>query len=231
MVLAKNISLFFALLLLNILAYSQEYSFVQLKPKVHLLPLINPDRYFLQGSIEVLFKNRMGLEIGYGRRIPKFSTGGIVKPFGESMMVEINYYPKAIKSGKNVRIRMIYGLSVKKIIDCQNKNITWTIQSDNSLNQQIIENVGVNKSMLIFGIKSGIEFYFFKTFGLDLFVEPGLKYKDNSLQSVYYTQPGVSQQNQSIDMLDWKPDRGYYPNLNIGVRLFWLLNMKDFVKK
>ncbi|MBC7389359.1 MAG: hypothetical protein H7329_09125 [Opitutaceae bacterium] len=226
MVLDKKILLFLPLLLLNISAYSQEYSFVQLKPKVHILPLINPERFYLQGSVEFLLNNRIGIELGYGRRISELNLEKIVIPFGESIMLDVNYYTRAYKNSQRFRFRMLYGVSIRKITDSHNGEVDWTAPLDSSHSHKVRETVGVNKTLIIFGIKAGVEFYFFKIFGLDLFIEPGLKYKNQNIQSAYYDKKGVYPTNTSPFLLDLLPYNGYLPNFNLGARFFWLLNKK-----
>lgn len=212
-------------------AFAQSVPLFQLKPKLHLLPIINPQRHYLQGSLEVLIKNRIGIEFGYGRRFAE-TTGAeqSAKPFGESMMIEANYYLKPFLDKRRFRMRLLGGLSIRKVVDIHNKQFHYNVRQTDGGSVYQEENVGIHKTLTIYGTRVGIEFEFMKKMGIALFVEPGLKYKHQYyMNSLLADDENASGAENGGDYLLFSevPYDGYLPNVNVGARFFWSFSFKS----
>ena len=184
---------------------------------------MNPERFFIQGSVEAILIKRIGIELGYGRRFMDPKGGPVLHFFGETIMLDLNYYSKPLFNKHNVRLRIFGGLGFKKIRDNKNSSITFSNKTDH---KDFTEEIGVHKKLLILSTKFGLEILFCKMFGFDISVEPGLKYKEQSLDSHFWNQDGYTENKDDIYLLGKVPYKGYQPNLNISVRLFHYFNFK-----
>lgn len=68
---------------------------VQLVAKFHVLNALNPWKPYLQGSGEVVIRDRLGIEAGYGipylDRVASNSDSMIIRPYGKKIMAELTW--------------------------------------------------------------------------------------------------------------------------------------------
>ncbi len=186
------------------LSYSQEKSdLLGLRLKFHPLMMLNPDKPYIQGSTEILIKNKIGLEVGFGKRFiddwlldgiltDKEPDSAVVDFKGTSFMIDLKYYE--IFSKRLANFSDYVGISYRWVDDLRNKRIEYypynrgdTINIGGDL---LEENCAIQRELNIFAIKYG-GIYEVNRFEFEGFVELGFKHKyqyyiDNELYVAGY---------------------------------------------
>ncbi|MBW8331975.1 MAG: hypothetical protein K0M40_08140 [Prolixibacteraceae bacterium] len=213
------------------LIYGQEKSdLIGLRLKLHPFMLLNPDKPYIQGSTEIIVKNKIGLEIGFGKRYiddwlldgiltDKEPDSAVVDFKGTSFMGEIKYYGLISKISTNYSDYI--GITYRWVDDLRNKRLEYypydrgnTINLGNDL---IEENCAIQRGLNILAIKYGGILEYNK-FGFEGFIELGIKHKHQYYIANELYEAGYDAFSDFHNPTP-KPMNRYRPHLGIGFRI------------
>ncbi len=226
--------LFFAF---SITTKAQDSSRFAVRLKLHPLAAINLDRPSIIGSIELLFKNKIGVEYGYGRRYSDLLFGqdwkldSITVPFnGQTQFIELTFYsPIKSKNQPSTLLNSIntyIGVSYRHFTDLANGQKYYFPHNDTpSVTQSSkLDCYAVQRNVHIFVVKGGVIFKS-KGFSTEFYGELGLRYKKQTLIKNEFNPDKDSFTN---GLWPWEnPYDGYLPTVNIGFKVnYQILNWR-----
>jgi hypothetical protein len=195
------------------------------------LNIFNPNMPHLTFGLEFKIKNKISLEIDYGRRI--FNQGiypylnyhlfgrsennlyydSIVTPSsGERIHFEIKYYFLTSKGSD-----MYAGLAFYKINDTRNKKITYFVPDplDPNVRKGTIEHTAIKKELHIIDFIVGLVSKFNRV-RLESYLMIGLKHKKQEYIKNEFDKLGYSSLHHYVwDM----PMNSFRPSVNVGFRI------------
>lgn len=199
--------------------FGQDSATFQVVAKFHPLAVINPDRPSIVGSIEVLIRNRVGIEFGYGKRYTDnfwLSDTKVdrltVSPNGETKFLEINYY-KPLYAANEFKTALYFGIGYTQFYDYRNKMKYYSHQGDSMFHK---DSFGVFRKVDIFVFKVG-QLISYKSLVLNFYGELGVRYKRQR-----FIGSEIDPDNDSFIQGIWileKPGNGYFPTINFGFKV------------
>lgn len=216
---------------------AQDSSKFAIRFKFHPLAAINLDRPSIIGSVELLFKNKVGVEYGYGRRFNDILFGqdwkldSITVPFsGQTQFIELTFYsPTKNRNGStgffNSMSKYI-GFSYRHFTDLANGQKYYYPHNDTaSVNQSSkLDCYAVQRNVHVFVVKGGV---IFKSggFSTEFYGELGFRYKQQTLINNEFD---PDKDSFASGFWPWeKPYDGYLPTLNIGLKVnYQILNWR-----
>ena len=217
--------------LITQLTYSQEKSdLIGLRLKLHPFMMLNPDKPYIQGSSEILIKNKIGLEVGFGKRyrddwlldgiLTDKEPDSVVVAFkGTSFMIDLKYYKLFLKGPANYSDYV--GISYRWVDDLRNRRLEYYPYNRgdpvNMGSDLIEENCAIQRELNIFAIKYG-GIYEYNRFGFEGFLELGFKHKYQ-----YYIENELHEAGYDVfsDFHNPTPEpmNRFRPYLGIGFRI------------
>ena len=205
------------------LIFSQESKDLDVNLKFHLLPAITVGIPRMQGSVEFLYKKKVGLEVGYGKRyrdksffFAKDVDTLTANTVGEIFLLDLNIYNVfnfINVHKKNMGLDHYVGLSFKNLYDYKNKMSSYYPPGDDLKTQDCY---AFKRVVQVYSIKVGV-IVSYKRLSIEGFGEFGIR--DIRRNPV----------GNEIDFTDFPTDSGLWfwgrpyngilPNINFGLKL------------
>lgn len=210
-------------------------SLIQLRLKFHPLPLLNPDKPYLQGSAELLIKKKWGAEVGFGKRYlddwvldgvlnDKKPDSAVVKFKGSSFFIDVKYYGLALQDR---RIIDYLGFVYRRTSDL--RNVTLQYYPNNSggvLSNLDEEHCAVQRELKIFALKYGWV-YTYKRLNLEWFAEIGIKQKKQFYIANESYEAGKRLYSYFHNPSPKPVNNNSVPHVSVGIRIGYTLNFKS----
>lgn len=204
--------------------YVQDSSRFSFLLKLHPLPAIDPNRFQIMGSEEFLFSNKIGIELGYGKRysedafyIERKVDMATTTFSGETMFIEATLYNpfgKILYFNKRKFYSKTYvGLVYRYFYDITNKMKYYSPLTDSMFHKDCF---AVKRSVQIFLFKVGYLIRY-KRIGFDFYAGLGLRHKKQT-----FLNNELDANNDSFSDGIWffeKPFDGYLPSINVGIKI------------
>lgn len=215
--------------------FAQDSSLIKLKLKFVVFPFLSLNMPHITGAGEIIIKDKIGLEFGYGRRYLDRSLieyisewpdednsqydSLIVPNFGERIHFEMKYYTQ-IKDPDELEafhVNNYFGLAFYKIHDIRNKKIEYLVPKNDSIASIYFEHTAIEKKLLIFDFIFG-QIHRYKKIEIDSYVLVGLKHHYRDFIQNEYDEKGydiVYFRNSAF----LKPLNGIRPSINFGMKI------------
>jgi hypothetical protein len=199
--------------------------------KVHPLAAINPDRPSITGSIELLLNEKVGIEVGYGRRhsnsfwfkLDKIDTmtvdfsGNTVlfevtlyDPFKEKFDTKYNWFFPNREAGNYV------GVAYRYIDDLYNTSKYYFDHKDTGVTPATNDCYAVQRKVRVLVLKAGYVNKF-QSFTTEFYYEAGIRYKNR-----VHIKSEFDPENDTFPsgLYPWeRAYKGILPTLNIGFKV------------
>jgi len=215
---------------LFILIYSPLFS--QTKPnqiyfRFQPLPALNIGIPRIQGGIEYIYNNKIGVEIGYGKRyldnnywIHEQIDTIMINPHGTIKIIDLNFYNIAFKKlifkKENRKLDTFLGVSFRQIHDEKNKQRVYYNNDDTDEFQGTHDCYIIQKNINVYALKLGID-YSLKRFVITGNTEFGIRYRNQKLINSEFN---IHEDSFPDGIFFWeKEHHGYTPHLNLMIKL------------
>ena len=154
--------------------------------KFHPIMLANPDKPYIQGNFEIMFRNDIGLEIGFGKRYldewfyrPVDQDSEAVRFNGTSFLIEVSKHKNILFSPSNLEDYI--GGSFRMINDLRNVRLVYyrpTIYPFLPIPETETENCAIKREIILIAFRYGVKTTLKNGMIFETFFELGAKYKN-----------------------------------------------------
>jgi hypothetical protein len=181
----RHIILLFSIITLT--AKSQDTSKYNVFLKIHPLAVINPDRPSIKGSVEFLYKHKIGIELGYGRRYSDRTIwyqklpDTLTRHFqGETEFIEITLYnplrDRPLLLTHKGQLDLSFGIIYRHFTDLRNFQIYYSHPNDST---STLDCYAIKREVNIFALKAGVA-HRTKKISYEFYVELGVRHRKQS---------------------------------------------------
>jgi len=209
------------------LVYSQEEpNLIGLRLKLHPLMIINPDKPYIQGSTELIIKNKISFEFGLGKRYLDSGVLAGIKPDtavvdfdGIRLLFDVKYH--GVFSKNIPELTDYIGLAYHWTNDLRNIRLVYqsvdTTINPNGIN---VENCAIQRKINVIALKYGGTFEY-NRFGAEGFIAIGLKHKNQYFIGNESYDLGYSELSHFAMLFD--PTKGTSLYIGCGLRVSYRL--------